>query len=224
MLNRLDLSEVLVELVTDRRSTEYRDGLGRTALHLVASRQFDLIEHMIEFGHDVDSYDDEGMTPLSLAASSGYADADLSVEVLIGSGAYVDSVDIYGWTPLMHAARGASWLNFELLLDYGADPYAQDGNGQSVLCHAGAGGDLVIVDALVELGVDIDLGGPLVQAAFHGRLGAAKLLYNAGADALLEAPVFSGTGDRYEFLGSFHAIDAAASNDDRELMELFSNR
>jgi len=172
VLNRLDLSEVLGELVIDRRSAEYRDGSGRTALHLVAARQFELIDLMIEFGHDVNSYDDEGMTPLSLAASSGYADADLSVEVLIGSGAYVDSVDIYGWTSLMHAARSGNWLTFELLLDYGADPYAQDGNGQSVLCHAGAGGDLAIVDALIEIGVDIDLGGPLVQAAFYVRLGA----------------------------------------------------
>ena len=138
VLYRLDLLEVLVELLSDSRSKEYRDGKGRAAIHIIAARSYDLLESMIGFGHDVEAYDDEGLTPLAFSVSTDYRDADLSAQALLEMGADIEVIDIFGWTPLMHAARARNEFAQEILLLYGADPHAFDGNGQNVLCPAAA--------------------------------------------------------------------------------------
>ena len=222
VLYRLDLIDVLVELLSDPRSIDYRDGRGRTALHIIAARDADLIPLMIEFGHEIDAYDDEGFTPLAYVAASEYRDADLSIEVLLNYGAYADSIDIFAWSPIMHAARAGNEVVYDTLVSNGADPYALDGNGQNVLCHAAAGGSVYIVEDLIDRGADLETGGPLVQASFHGRVDAARLLLDAGAESDSDAPVFASSGDRYRYIGSYTPFEAAAANDHSALMNLLS--
>ena len=222
VLYRLDLADVLVELLSDPRSIYYRDGRGRTALHIIAARDSDLIPLMIDFGHEVDAYDDEGLTPLAQVSASDYRDAAISASILLDFGAYADSIDIFAWSPLMHAVRAGNENVYDILVSSGADPYALDGNGQNVLCHAAAGGSVYIVSDLLDRGADIETGGPLVQASYHGSFDAARLLLDAGADTKSDSAVFASSGDRYGYIGSFTPFEAAAANDHYDVMDLLS--
>lgn len=78
---------------------------------------------LVAKGADVAVVDQDGLTPLHLAAFTGRADM---VGALLRSGADVAAVDIYGETALHLAARGGHANVVELLLKAGA---AVDGGG-----------------------------------------------------------------------------------------------
>ncbi len=193
-----------------------RDGYG--AAHMAAASGYPaILETLIDSGAPFGAVTPGGPTALHVV---GEENTERIVRILLKAGADVEAVDTYGWTPLMHAAYGRNTDAFELLLERGADPFALDGNGQSVLCHAAAGGDEDIVETLIDLGVDIDSGGPLVQAAYFGQLEAADLLLRNGADPDVEAAVFSKRGDRFEFLGSYTPRRAAEKENDHQMIRL----
>ena len=73
-----------------------------TALHIAASSgRLDVIEHLISQGAEVNKGNNDGMTPLHLAAvQNGHLDV---VKVLLAGGASSDTGDIDGHTPLQFA-------------------------------------------------------------------------------------------------------------------------
>ena len=98
------------------------------------------VERLLSDGADPNASDDDGSTPLHLAACMGQANA---VRVLVANGAAVNAIDDAGHTPL-HAAVwcGAKELLpgqsrvVAILLENGANPQAQDSEGNTPLALA----------------------------------------------------------------------------------------
>ena len=91
---------------------------------------------------------DEGMTPLHIAAR--YGDFRLMSEVL-DHGADADIQDNAGWTPLHYLAWvGNSKLMAEVLLKQGADVNATEDNGDTPLHCAAARNNEDLADSLIN--------------------------------------------------------------------------
>lgn len=72
-----------------RRICQFKDDLGRTALHICASKKrIDIMERLISQGAEVNSFDRVGNTPLHLAAISNSTSGVLT---LLNSGARVEA-------------------------------------------------------------------------------------------------------------------------------------
>ncbi len=87
-----------------------------------------LVERLLELRADVNVQDDEGWTPLHVAARDGHVDV---CRMLIEAGAPVDAQVDDGWTPLHFAAYNDEMEVCELLVASGADVNALDHRGQS---------------------------------------------------------------------------------------------
>ena len=79
--------------------------------------------------------DEEGLTPLHLAASWGHKEV---AELLIGNGADVNTKDIDGWTPLHKAAWQGRKEIVELLIANGADVESAGYQGMDSFASGGA--------------------------------------------------------------------------------------
>jgi hypothetical protein len=115
---------------------------GERPLHcaLWRERPAPTVERLLSYGADPNAPDDDGSTPLHLAACMGQASA---VRALIAGGAPVNAIDNSGRTPLHQAVWcGASELlpgqsrAAEILLANGANPHAQDSQGNTPLALA----------------------------------------------------------------------------------------
>ncbi|MCB0326393.1 MAG: ankyrin repeat domain-containing protein [Bdellovibrionales bacterium] len=125
------------------------------ALNLaIKSRDLMLIRTLVEQGLDLNSLlIHDKYTPLNIAASWG----DLKVvKTLVELGADFDTADATtGITPVMYAAHGAHYKVAQFLMGIGADLSAKDLMDQSVLVHALIGGDVHIVELLIQKGADV---------------------------------------------------------------------
>jgi len=109
---------------------------GETPLHhVVRDRQgnLELLDILISAGakDKVDARDNEGMTPLNLAAQ--FCKNVKVLECLISAGAKVNAKDNSGWTPLHHAVMFNSLEVVEYLISKGADVLAKTDEGQTML-------------------------------------------------------------------------------------------
>ena len=83
----------------------------------------------------VDARDTDGSTPLHCATWKGHPEV---VKALLAAGADVNSVnqnEHWGTTPLHAAAHANQAVIAQLLIDHGANPRAQDGEGRTPLFH-----------------------------------------------------------------------------------------
>ena len=163
--------------------------LGVTPIYLAAEGgNAALIRRLLDAGADAKARDASGDTALMAAVRAGSRDA---VAALLERGAEVDAPDPQiGLTPLMWAARENSADIAKLLIARGASTAARTRVGEKPAVRPpGAGGGSHGV-GIVRSGVPPQgeqqptPGGmtPLLFAARDGRLEAAKVLIDAGAD------------------------------------------
>jgi ankyrin repeat protein len=160
---------------------------GEKEAHLIrAVRSDDLaaVEECITSGADVNTCDEEGLTPLIWSASGAYR---AIVARLLSAGADVNGRGALGATPLNGATRAGKADMVKMLLERGADVNARNESGWSALFFAAVTGSTEIIETLLSRGADVharDLYGstPLLVAADLGREGALKVLVEAGAN------------------------------------------
>ncbi|KAK1751560.1 ankyrin repeat-containing domain protein [Echria macrotheca] len=126
-----------------------------------------------------------GSTGLHYACLNGYLDA---TEILIQMGANIESMDMYGKTPLSCAAYNGHEAVVKLLLEKEADIESGSGSGQTTpLSWAACNGHEAVVKLLLEKGAEIEskdgLGRtPLSWAAEDGYEAVVKLLLEKDAE------------------------------------------
>ena len=143
-------------------------------------------------GRDYDIRDDDGATPLMLAAANGHVDFAAR---LIHLGADINLHDVRGRTSLNYAAAAGSNDVVQLLLNQGASPAIVDELGRSPLHVAAANGHSDAIRELITGGADPNLqdfayhSTPLHLAARvnHPRVIATLKEHGADIDAVNEA-------------------------------------
>ena len=186
-----------------------RQADGATALHWAAHwDDAAMAEALVRAGADVDAANEFGATPLWLGCVNG---SETMVEILLAAGADANAALPSGETALMTASRTGSAAAVRLLASHGADVNARElTREQTALMWAVAQQHAGVVEALVALGADIhartaprprrihtrtagfDPTGvvdvvqgsntPILFAARHGNLDAARHLVASGAD------------------------------------------
>lgn len=125
----------------------------------------------------------DGITPLMIAASSGYTDV---MRILLDAGAAVNRQDAHGDTALMAAVRIGSPEAVKLLLARTAEANTKDDAGRTALIWAARGGRVDIVRSLIDAGASIETGDSagrtaLVTAVQKGHVAVATELHAKGA-------------------------------------------
>ena len=189
---------------------------GATALHWAAHHDdVAMADALLAATADAGAANEFGATPLWLAAQNGSA---TMIKRLLEASADPNAALASGETVLMMAARTGSSDAVRLLVEYGATIDATEhSRGQTAMMWAIAERQSDVVKTLLDLGADISVrsaerprrihtrtagfnpsgvvdvtqGGnsPLLFAARHGDLDAARYLIDAGADANDTAPV-----------------------------------
>ena len=153
------------------------------------------VQAELDKGVDVDTKDDNGLTPLQWAALEGHKEI---VELLIDTGANVNAWSKYG-TPLHYAASGGYKEIVELLIAKGADVNVKDVRGETALQKAASGGHKGIAELLIANGAKVNAKDNWDQTILHwvagiGHKEIAELLIANGAkvnakDELGETPL-----------------------------------
>ncbi|KAF4969079.1 hypothetical protein FZEAL_10300 [Fusarium zealandicum] len=125
---------------------------GTTAFHYAAAQCGRAVELLLPFAEDIDLPDDDGATPLNLAAASGEI---VSVRALLNAGAEVDAVDHWNQTALYSAIDANSAEVVRALLDHGADPNIRARSGHSPLEVAIERDHLEFATILLEYSPDL---------------------------------------------------------------------
>ena len=103
------------------------------------------MKHLVDNGADVNAMDNDGWTPLILAAR--YKTLEM-VKYLVDNGVNVNATKNDGWTPLMFAAKYGTFEMVNYLVEYGADVNAKNDDGWDVLQIARSNERLEIVQYL----------------------------------------------------------------------------
>eukprot|EP00903_Cladosiphon_okamuranus_P018105 g16662.t1 len=190
---RLAVVEILVAAGADLEMRNTADGW--TAVHYaVAYGREEILSKLLSIGADKNARDNEGNTPLLMAATK---DRGVAVETLVAAGA-----DLHlgffsnGWTPLHSTAAWGNEKMVAKLLSLGADKNARDDEGNTPLMtavEAGGGvaearGQLAVVKTLLAAGADFSMHNTnegctaLHFAAYFGHGDIVAILLSSGAD------------------------------------------
>jgi ankyrin repeat protein len=98
--------------------------LHRTVYH----DSIDVARVLLEFGADVDPRDDNGLTPLHMAARDGNVEM---IRLLLDRGAQIEARNKWKWTPLHFAASQKQLEAARALVERGADRLARTSGGET---------------------------------------------------------------------------------------------
>ena len=201
-----DHYDLVISLLSAGADPNSANQLGWTALHYTANKnayieydvkrtlENDLAETanlLLDAGAKVDSVNQDGLTPLSIAA---WRNKPRLVSLLLKSGANPNQADKDGVTPLMYAVHSGNLKNVNLILATGADLSLQDRNGLTALHYAVNAKPFVdqpkILAALLAAQANLNLVTaqgltPLALAVMNGADGLIEALLQGGADANL---------------------------------------
>ncbi|KAF3222658.1 hypothetical protein TWF106_005464 [Orbilia oligospora] len=132
---------------------------------------------------DLEAQDDNGRTPLALAAWWGHNEV---IDLLLDKGANLETKDDDDQTPLLQSVIQGSDEVVKLLLSRGADMECKDGFGRTPLLWAAWRGYEKITRLLLEQGADVEAQDndgrtPLSWAVWWGNEKAINLLLQRGA-------------------------------------------
>ncbi|KAK6339354.1 hypothetical protein TWF718_008774 [Orbilia javanica] len=156
-----------------------------TGLHLAAyfglHRSAELL--LTETPTDLESQDDNGRTPLALAAWWGH---NKVLQLLLTKGANLETKNNDERTPLLQTVIQGNEEIVNLLLDSGADMESKDGFGRTPLLWAVWWGHDKVIKLLLEKGANIealdnDDRTPLSWAVWWGNEAVIRLLLDYGA-------------------------------------------
>ena len=126
----------IISKLNEIDNLEQKDKNGRTLLvNAVCYERKNVVKYLLSKNVDVNVHVDRGFTALHLAAETGNFDI---AELLLKNGAEVDSMDMFGATPLMRCKHSAPLSIFRLLASYGADPQIKNFHGICALDIFGA--------------------------------------------------------------------------------------
>lgn len=155
---------------------------GYTISLVQASIDGDLneVKLLVGEGADLEIRNNEGWTPLMVAAYYGYIDI---AKFLVGSGAKVDVQNNKKFTALMHSASKGHYAMSKYLVDSGSNVNTVNDRNEGALVWAVKSGNFDIVKLLVESGADInaleiDRYSPLWCSIEHGAEMFGYLLDN----------------------------------------------
>ena len=122
---------------------------GERAIHIVVrERDLSWLAFLVQKGARVDLKDNQGTTPLMLAARIGNVEA---ARLLIARGAQVNATNKLGETPLIMAVQRRDVAMTRLLLTQGADPAKRDtATGMSARDYAVRDGRSAVILKLMD--------------------------------------------------------------------------
>ncbi|KAF7559267.1 hypothetical protein G7046_g4900 [Stylonectria norvegica] len=148
---------------------------GTTAVHYAAAQSGRVLELMLPFVDDINLPDDDGATPLILAAASGEI---LGVSILLEAGAEIDHCDCWSQTALYSALHANSAEVVRALLEAGANVNIPADSGHSPLEVTVGKNQLEYAQILLEYSPDLDA--PMTTgrppAFLASRLGSHEVL------------------------------------------------
>lgn len=163
---------------------------GDTALHLaVQFRRPRIILFLLEKGASIDIANDQGLTPLQLAANTDNCEA---ISLLLQHCAQVEARSLAGPTALQYAAWKGYWIAFDLLLIGGADINVWNKQGETLLHEqARYSTNTSLVAKLLDQGANIEARTsqgytPIQCAAMSGNKAIFQLLLERGAKVDVE--------------------------------------
>ncbi|KAH9056837.1 ankyrin [Lactarius vividus] len=180
-----------------------RNKSKNTPLHSAAfNEMLEIVPVLLDYGAIADAENDEGETPLNLvlqerlhnSCTSEVSFSDI-VRLLLAHGVDVNSQDKYHNTPLHSAAFNCRPTIAGLLLDHGANPSAENEQGETLLHEVSRiKGDFKGVDVarlLLQHGVDVhaqdkDHNTALHSAALNGKFRLVQVLLDHAANPTTE--------------------------------------
>jgi ankyrin repeat protein len=176
----------LEELKTyDKSYMKIIDEYGWNPLHWASQRGHENVaNYLLAEGCDPNIKTPEGKTALHYAAWSGHAQIVSSLLKVVG----VDIPDHLGETPLHLCAHSGQVQTGKILMDHGANIYAQDNDGQTPLHKAAFMGQFQFVRDLLEREIKLveivnkATWTPLHCASFSGQENIILELIKKGAD------------------------------------------
>lgn len=191
-LQREDSVRALLDSGVNVNKTDPSD--GRTLLSTAAHTGLvDITALLLCRGADPSLSDNQGQTPLTLAARQGHVGVlQIMLDWIQDQGCdtvrtLLEHADSEGWTALRSASWGGHKEAVKMLLEAGAEVDGCDPDGRTALRAAAWGGHEEILETLLNHGAKVDSMDhegrtPLIAAAYMGHKEAVEILLDAGAE------------------------------------------
>jgi ankyrin repeat protein/ubiquitin len=189
--NELEAAKFLHEAGAHIDPAPSEDGkTSRIPLHSAVSSfraSEEMVAWLLKEGASVTRKDEDGQTPLHIAAGRG-CDVEI-LKQLLAAGASIDESTNDGETPLHSATDRGEVDTVKFLLSRGAQVDARANDGETPLCHAAYRGEVEVARALMEAGASVDAADeqgncPMHIAAGRGNeIEIVKVLCEVGASA-----------------------------------------